>query len=80
MTWAAYANRLEERQLDLHWRVQSEACRASPVRRVEIPKPDGATRSLGVATLKDKIVQKAVAVIILMPINEPVFFGFGYGV
>ena len=47
MTWALYAEGLEERLLDLHRRVQSGAYRALPVRRVEIPKPDGGTRPLG---------------------------------
>ncbi|MCY4591130.1 MAG: group II intron reverse transcriptase/maturase [Alphaproteobacteria bacterium] len=79
MTWAEYAEGLEERLLDLHRRVQSGAYRAPPVRRVEIPKPDGGTRPLGVAALEDKIVQKAVAEIILTPIYEPVFLGFSYG-
>ncbi len=79
MTWAEYANGLEERLLDLHRRVQSGAYRAPPVRRVEIPKPDGGTRPLGVAALEDKIVQKAVTEIILTPIYEPVFLGFSYG-
>ena len=41
MTWALYAEGLEERLLDLHRRVQSGAYRVLPVRRVEIPKPDG---------------------------------------
>ncbi len=72
-------NGLEERLLDLHRRVQSGAYRAPPVRRVEIPKPDGGTRPLGVAALEDKIVQKAVTEIILTPIYEPVFLGFSYG-
>ena len=79
MTWALYAEGLEERLLDLHRRVQSGAYRAPPVRRVEIPKPDGGTRPLGVAALEDKIVQKAVTEIILTPIYEPVFLGFSYG-
>ena len=79
MTWALYAEGLEERLLDLHRRVQSGAYRALPIRRVEIPKPDGGTRPLGVAALEDKIVQKAVTEIILTPIYEPVFLGFSYG-
>ena len=79
MTWAEYAEGLDERLLDLHRRVQSGAYRAPPVRRVEIAKPDGGTRPLGVAALEDKIVQKAVTEIILTPIYEPVFLGFSYG-
>ena len=48
--WKAYADGLEERLLDLHERVHSGAYRALPSRRVEIPKPDGGTRPLGIAT------------------------------
>ncbi len=79
MTWAKYAEGLEERLLDLHRRVQSGAYRAPPVRRVEIPKPDGGTRPLGIAALEDKIVQKAVVDVILTPIYEVEFLGFSYG-
>ena len=77
MTWAGYAEGLDERLLALHRRVQTGAYRAPPVRRVEIAKPDGGTRPLGVAALEDKIVQKAA--IILVPIYEPAFLGFSYG-
>ena len=78
-TWHAYGDGLEERLLDLHSRVHSGAYRVLPSRRVEIPKPDGGTRPLGVASLEDKIVQKAVAETILTPIFEPEFLGFSYG-
>ena len=73
MTWHEYGNGLEERLLDLHDRVHSGRYRALPSRRVEIPKPDGGTRSLGIAALEDKIVQSAVAETILVPIFEPEF-------
>ena len=79
MTWTVYGQELEERLLDLHERVQSGAYRASPVRRVFIPKPDGRQRPLGIAALEDKIVQKAVAEILLTPIYEAEFLGFSYG-
>ena len=59
MTWREYGDGLEERLLDLHARVQRGAYRAAPVRRVEIPKPDGGVRLLGIASLEDKIVQRA---------------------
>ncbi|MCY4486374.1 MAG: group II intron reverse transcriptase/maturase, partial [Deltaproteobacteria bacterium] len=79
MTWRMYEEGLEGRLADLHDRVHSGAYRATPSRRVNIPKPDGGTRPLGVAAIEDKIVQKAVAEIILTPIYEAEFLGFSYG-
>ena len=79
MTWRRYARGLDGRLADLHERVHSGAYRATPSRRVNIPKPDGGTRPLGVAALEDKIVQKAVTEIILTPIYEAEFLGFSYG-
>ena len=79
MRWSKYGEGLEERLLDLHRRVQRGAYRAPPVRRVNIPKPDGGTRPLGVAALEDKIVQKAVVDVVLTPIYEAEFLGFSYG-
>ena len=51
LTWREYEDGLERRLLDLHGRVHSGAYRALPSRRVDIPKPDGGTRPLGVATV-----------------------------
>ena len=79
VTWEEYGVGLEERLLDLHRRVHVGSYRAPPVRRVEIPKPDGGTRPLGIAALEDKIVQKAVVDGILTPIYEAEFLGFSYG-
>ena len=79
MTWRMYGEGLEGRLADLHDRVHSGAYRATPSRRVNIPKPDGGTRPLGVAAIEDKIVQKVVAEIILTPIYEAEFLGFSYG-
>ena len=79
LVWKEYEDGLEERLLDLHGRVHSGAYRALPSRRVAIPKPDGGTRPLGIASLEDKIVQKAVVDVILTPIYEPAFLGFSYG-
>lgn len=56
-TVASYEERLEERLADLCTRVHTGRYRPHPVRRVNIPKPDGGTRPLGVPALEDKIVQ-----------------------
>ena len=79
VTWEEYGEGLEGRLPDLHRRVHTGAYRATPSRRVNIPKPDGGTRPLGVAALEDKIVQKAVVDTILTPIYEAEFLGFSYG-
>ena len=79
MTWRMYEKGLEGRLADLRDRVHSGAYRATPSRRVNIPKPDGGTRPLGVAAIEDKIVQKVVAETILTPIYEAEFLGFSYG-
>ncbi len=78
VTWGAYGVGLEERLQDLHRRVHSGSYRASPSRRVYIEKADGRLRPLGIATLEDKIVQRAV-VEVLNAIYEEDFLGFSYG-
>src|SRR6266446_756674 len=78
VTWAAYGQDLRANLEDLLRRVHSGAYRASPSRRVYIQKPDGRQRPLGIATLEDKIVQRAV-VEVLNAIYEEDFLGFSYG-
>src|SRR5215207_4937967 len=78
VTWEAYGQDLRANLEDLLRRVHSGAYRASPSRRVCIPKPDGRQRPLGIATLEDKILQRAV-VEVLNAIYEEDFLGFSYG-
>ncbi len=78
VTWGAYGQDLETNLQDLHERVHTGRYRARPSRRVYIPKTDGRLRPLGIASLEDKVVQRAV-VEVLNAIYEVDFLGFSYG-
>jgi group II intron reverse transcriptase/maturase len=78
LTWWQYEQNLEANLVDLHARVHRGAYRALPSRRKFIPKEDGLQRPLGVASLEDKIIQRAV-VEVLNAIYEEDFLGFSYG-
>jgi retron-type reverse transcriptase len=78
VTWTEYGQDLEANLRDLHARVQAGRYRAKPSRRVYIPKADGRQRPLGIASLEDKIVQRAV-VEVLNAVYEVDFRGFSYG-
>jgi group II intron reverse transcriptase/maturase len=78
VTWHDYGQDLEDNLRDLHARVHRGAYRAKPSRRVFIPKADGRLRPLGVASLEDKIIQRAV-VEVLNAVYEEDFLGFSYG-
>lgn len=77
-TWQQYGQDLEANLEDLSGRLRRGAYRATPVRRVYIPKPDGRQRGLGVPALEDKIVQSVTAQI-CSAIWEEEFLGFSYG-
>ena len=77
-TWRHYGESLEANLQELSGRLQRGAYRAKPVKRAYIPKADGRVRPLGVPTLEDKIVQRAV-VAVLSAIYEADFLGFSYG-
>lgn len=58
--------------------ILSREYQPQPVRRVEIPKPNGGVRKLGIPTVVDRIVQQAI-VQKLTPIFEPTFSEYSYG-
>jgi len=78
VTWEQYGTGLEENIRGLHDRLHRGAYRAKPSRRTYIPKADGRQRPLGIASLEDKLVQRAV-VEVLNAIYEADFLGFSYG-
>lgn len=69
---------LREHQTELIGRIKRGKYTPSPVRRVEIPKPDGGVRKLGIPTVIDRILQQAILQQ-LMPIYEPLFADGSYG-
>ena len=77
-TWQHYGENLQENLQDLSDRLKRGAYRANPVMRAYILKRDGRKRPLGVPTLEDKIVQRAV-VQVLNAIYEVDFLRFSYG-
>ena len=70
---------LKEHNHELTERIRKGHYTPSPVRRVEIPKPDGGMRKLGIPTVIDRTIQQAMLQQ-LMPIYEPKFSdgSFGY--
>lgn len=63
---------------DIKKQIQERRYKPLPVKRVEIPKPNGGIRNLGIPTVMDRIIQQAL-VQVLTPICEPHFSEHSYG-
>jgi group II intron reverse transcriptase/maturase len=75
---ADYGAKLEENLQSLLDRFKAKTYRAPPVRRVYIPKGDDKTRPLGIPTFEDKVLQRAVAMV-LEAVYEQDFLECSYG-
>ena len=84
---SAGVDRVTVQELEDYWKQHGETIRQKiikgtyiplPVKRVDIPKPNGGTRMLGIPTVIDRVIQQAL-VIVLNPMFDPQFSEFSYG-
>lgn len=77
-TWKSYAENWQENLNDLIGRFKSGAYRAPNLRRSYIPKGDGKKRPIAITTVEDKVLQRAVAMV-LEEVYEVDFYDLSYG-
>ena len=69
---------IKEHKNQIVWQLYNRKYQPQPVRRVEIPKPNGGVRKLGIPTVLDRVIQQAM-VQVLSPMFEPYFSEYSYG-
>ena len=77
-TIGGFEARLHEEIKELKEELENWQYKPQPVRRVEIPKPDGGIRLLGVPCIRDRVIQSAIKQL-LEPILDPSFSANSYG-
>lgn len=77
-TVAGYGEKLSENLRDLLARAKSGRYQAPPVKRAYVPKNEKEDRPIGLPTVEDKVLQRAVAMI-LEPVYEQEFLPFSFG-
>lgn len=78
VTYKAYGENLHANIVNLVGRLKRKQYKATDIRRVRIPKPEGGQRPLGIPVLEDKIVQRGAAKI-LSALYEQYFLDSSYG-
>ena len=69
---------IKEYWIEIREQIRQRQYKPQPVRRVEIPKPNGGIRKLGIPTVMDRVIQQAI-VQVISPICEPYFSDRSYG-
>src|SRR5690625_3886909 len=78
MTIDELGGHLFENKEEIIRQIQQRKYQPQPVLRVEIPKPDGGVRLLGIPTVTDRVIQQAISQV-LMPIFDSQFSDNSYG-
>jgi len=73
-----FADNMKENITTFSKELREKRYRPQPVKRVEIPKPHGGIRKLGIPAVRDRVVQKTL-LNIMQPIFDPEFHPSSYG-